>query len=93
MPNPKTGTVTTDVSKAVSEIKNGKIEYRVDKVGNIHAPIGKASFTAVQLKENVITLYEQLLRIKPTTIKGGYVKKCYRLIKYGTWRTCIRRII
>jgi len=74
MPNPKTGTVTMDVEKAVHEIKNGKIEYRVDKVGNIHAPIGRVSFTAEQLKENVQTLYNQLARIKPTTVKGTYMK-------------------
>ncbi|TNF08025.1 MAG: 50S ribosomal protein L1 [Bacillota bacterium] len=74
MPNPKTGTVTMDVAKAVSEIKNGKIEYRVDKVGNIHAPIGRVSFTEAQLKDNVKTLYDQLNRIKPTTVKGTYMK-------------------
>jgi large subunit ribosomal protein L1 len=74
MPNPKTGTVTMDVAKAVQEIKNGKIEYRTDKVGNIHAPIGRISFTAVQLKENVQTLYDQLFRIKPQTVKGTYMK-------------------
>jgi len=74
MPNPKTGTVTMDVEKAVHEIKNGKIEYRVDKVGNIHAPVGRVSFTEVQLKENVKTLYDQLARIKPTTVKGTYMK-------------------
>lgn len=74
MPNPKTGTVTLDVAKAVSEIKNGKIEYRTDKVGNIHAPIGRVSFTETQLKENVKTLYDQLSRIKPTTVKGTYMK-------------------
>jgi len=74
MPNPKTGTVTMDVEKAVREIKNGKIEYRTDKVGNIHAPIGRASFTVEQLKENVKTLFDQLMRIKPTTVKGTYMK-------------------
>ncbi len=74
MPNPKTGTVTMDVEKAVHEIKNGKIEYRVDKVGNIHAPIGRVSFAADKLKENVKTLYDQLVRIKPTTVKGTYMK-------------------
>jgi large subunit ribosomal protein L1 len=74
MPNPKTGTVTTDVTRAVHEIKNGKIEYRVDKVGNIHAPVGRLSFTNEQLKENVKTLYEQLQRIKPATVKGTYMK-------------------
>jgi len=74
MPNPKTGTVTMDVEKAVHEIKNGKIEYRTDKVGNIHAPIGRVSFTAVQLRENMKTLHDQLARIKPTTVKGTYMK-------------------
>jgi large subunit ribosomal protein L1 len=74
MPNPKTGTVTLDVAKAVKEIKNGKIEYRVDKVGNIHAPIGKVSFEAAQLKENLESLYQQLIRIKPATVKGIYIK-------------------
>jgi len=74
MPNPKTGTVTMDVGNAVKEIKNGKIEYRVDKVGNIHAPVGKVSFKNEQLIENVMTLYNQLMRIKPTTVKGTYMK-------------------
>ncbi len=74
MPNPKTGTVTMDVTKAVNEIKNGKIEYRTDKVGNIHAPIGRVSFTPEKLKENLKTLYDQLNRIKPTTVKGTYMK-------------------
>lgn len=74
MPNPKTGTVTMDVAKAVKEIKHGKIEYRTDKVGNIHAPIGRVSFTNEQLIENIKTLYEQLTRIKPTTVKGTYMK-------------------
>ncbi len=74
MPNPKTGTVTMYVAKAVAEIKNGKIEYRTDKVGNIHAPIGRVSFTAEKLRENMQTLYDQLNRIKPTTVKGTYMK-------------------
>jgi large subunit ribosomal protein L1 len=74
MPNPKTGTVTLDVARAVKEIKHGKIEYRTDKVGNIHAPIGRVSFTNEQLIENIKTLYDQLVRIKPTTVKGTYMK-------------------
>lgn len=74
MPNPKTGTVTMDVKKTVHEIKNGKIEYRVDKAGNIHAPVGRASFSEVQLKENIGVIYDQLARIKPTTVKGSYMK-------------------
>lgn len=74
MPNPKTGTVTMDVTKAVHEIKNGKVEYRTDKMGNIHVPIGRVSFTEVQLKENLKTIYDQLARIKPQTVKGVYMK-------------------
>jgi large subunit ribosomal protein L1 len=74
MPNPKTGTVTQDVAKAVNEIKKGKIEYRVDKVGNINCPIGKVSFTVEQLSENFLSLYNQLVKIKPQTIKGTYIK-------------------
>src|SRR5690554_6776912 len=74
MPNPKTGTVTLDVAKAVVEIKAGKIEYRTDKVGNIHAPIGKVSFDANKLQENLLTLYQELIRIKPATVKGTYMK-------------------
>lgn len=74
MPNPKTGTVTMDVTKAVQEIKNGKIEYRTDKVGNIHAPIGRVSFTEAQLKDNIKAIFDQLMRIKPTTVKGTYMK-------------------
>ncbi len=74
MPNPKTGTVTMDVAKAVQEIKNGKIEYRTDKVGNIHAPIGKVSFDTAKLNDNLHALYQQLVRIKPSTVKGSYVK-------------------
>ncbi len=74
MPNPKTGTVTLDIAKAVKDIKNGKIEYRTDKVGNIHAPIGRVSFTVEKLSENLHTLYDQLARIKPTTVKGTYMK-------------------
>jgi len=74
MPNPKTGTVTLDVKRAVEEIKAGKIEYRVDKVGNIHAPVGKVSFESNKLAENVLAIYEQMLRVKPSTVKGTYVK-------------------
>ncbi len=74
MPNPKTGTVTMDVTKAVKEIKNGKIEYRVDKVGNIQAPIGKVSFGSEKLADNAKTIYQVLNRLKPTTVKGVYMK-------------------
>ncbi len=74
MPNPKTGTVTFDVTKAVNEIKAGKIEYRVDKAGNIHAPIGKVSFDADKLAENLAALTEALNRAKPAAAKGVYMK-------------------
>ncbi|AKS37102.1 50S ribosomal protein L1 [Anoxybacillus gonensis] len=74
MPNPKTGTVTFDVAKAVNEIKAGKVEYRVDKAGNIHVPIGKVSFDTEKLVENFTTIYETILKVKPAAAKGTYVK-------------------
>ncbi|KYD33030.1 50S ribosomal protein L1 [Parageobacillus toebii] len=74
MPNPKTGTVTFDVAKAVQEIKAGKVEYRVDKAGNIHVPIGKVSFDNEKLAENFTTIYEAILKAKPAAAKGTYVK-------------------
>jgi large subunit ribosomal protein L1 len=75
MPNPKTGTVTPDVAKAVSEIKGGKIEFRVDRHANLHFIIGKASFTAEQLAENYASALDEVLRLKPASSKGRYVKK------------------
>ena len=74
MPNPKTGTVTMDVAKAVADVKNGKVEYRTDKVGNIALPIGKVSFGAEKLAENFKAVYDVLLKVKPSTVKGAYVK-------------------
>lgn len=74
MPNPKTGTVSFEVAKAVQEVKAGKIEYRVDKAGIIHAPIGKVSFTVEKLMENLKVLVDQLIRVKPQAAKGQYVK-------------------
>lgn len=74
MPNPKTGTVTMDVAKAIAEVKAGKIEYRVDKTGIIHAPIGKASFDLDKLVENFNTLAEIIVKAKPAAQKGQYVK-------------------
>lgn len=74
MPNPKTGTVTFDVEKAVKDIKAGKIEYRTDKAGIIHAPIGKVSFDADKLQENFETLLETLVKAKPAAAKGTYLK-------------------
>jgi large subunit ribosomal protein L1 len=75
MPNPKTGTVTTDVGKAVSDIKGGKIEFRVDRHGNLHFVIGKASFTDRALVENYAAALEEVVRLKPAAAKGRYLKK------------------
>jgi large subunit ribosomal protein L1 len=75
MPNPKTGTVTMDVAKAVDDIKGGKIEFRVDKHSNLQFPIGKASFTEAQLVENYAAALDEVLRLKPSAAKGRYVKK------------------
>ena len=74
MPNPKTGTVTVDVAKAVGEIKAGKVAYRVDKAGVVHAPIGKTSFAADKLVENANALAHSVIKAKPSTAKGKYVK-------------------
>jgi large subunit ribosomal protein L1 len=74
MPNPKTGTVTFEVEKAINEIKAGKVEYRVDKTGNVHVPIGKVSFEAEKLAENLSTIIETLLKVKPAAAKGTYMK-------------------
>ena len=77
MPNPKVGTVTMDIAKAVKEAKAGRIEYRVEKTGIIHAPIGKRSFGAAKLEENARALYRELVRVRPTAVKGTYVKSVY----------------
>lgn len=74
MPNPKTGTVTMDVAKAVQETKAGKVTYRTDKDGNVHMPIGRVSFDDAQLAENFKTVYELLLKVKPSSAKGVYMK-------------------
>jgi len=74
MPNPKAGTVTVDVTKAVEEIKAGKIEFRVDKTGNVHAPIGKVSFGASQLVENLTAFMDTIVRARPAAAKGTYIK-------------------
>ena len=74
MPNPKAGTVTMDVTKAIKEIKAGKIEYRLDKTNIIHVPVGKASFTEEQLADNFQTLMDAILKAKPSTVKGAYFK-------------------
>ena len=75
MPNPKTGTVTADVAKAVSDIKGGKIEFRVDRHANLHFIIGKASFSELQLAENYAAALEEVLRLKPASSKGRYIRK------------------
>jgi large subunit ribosomal protein L1 len=74
MPNPKTGTVTVDVAKAIKEIKAGKVEFRVDKTGIIHAPVGKVSFSSSQLIDNASALIQAVLKAKPSAAKGKYVK-------------------
>ncbi|MHB1193156.1 MAG: 50S ribosomal protein L1 [Longimicrobiales bacterium] len=74
MPTPKAGTVTLEVGRAVKEIKAGKIEFRVDKTGNVHAPIGKVSFPAEALRENLTSFMDQIVRAKPSSAKGTYVK-------------------
>ncbi|MCU1513168.1 MAG: ribosomal protein [Microbacteriaceae bacterium] len=75
MPNPKTGTVTPDVAKAVNEIKGGKIEFRVDKHSNVHFIVGKAAFTAEQLEENIKAALDEINRSKPSSAKGRYIQK------------------
>ena len=74
MPNPKAGTVTMDVTKAINDIKAGKIEYRLDKTNIVHVPVGKASFTDEQLADNFQTLIDAILKAKPSTVKGSYLK-------------------
>ena len=74
MPNPKVGTVTTDIARAVKETKAGRVEFRVEKAGIVHAPIGRASFSAEQLAENFKVLLETLVKLRPATTKGAYVR-------------------
>ena len=76
MPNPKTGTVSMDIAKAITEIKAGKIEYRVDKQGNIHLSIGRVSFDTAKLVDNLNVVVETLLKVRPASVKGQYVKNC-----------------
>ena len=77
MPNPKTGTVTMDVKKAVSDVKGGKIDFKVDKTGIVHASIGKASFDADKIRDNADELLKTILKLKPSTTKGTYVKSIF----------------
>ncbi|MCK5598164.1 50S ribosomal protein L1 [bacterium] len=77
MPNPKLGTVTKDISKAVTEFKAGKIEYKVDKLGNMHLPLGKISFDNDKIKENFIAAHKEIVKAKPATLKGVYLRSLY----------------
>ncbi|MTD41438.1 50S ribosomal protein L1 [Erwinia sp. CPCC 100877] len=83
MPNPKTGTVTMDVTKAVNEVKAGKVTYRVDKAGNIHVPIGKVSFDTEKLVENFNTINDVLVKAKPSAAKGQYIKNISVTTTFG----------
>ncbi|NVK53939.1 MAG: 50S ribosomal protein L1, partial [Flavobacteriaceae bacterium] len=77
MPNPKTGTVTMDVAKAVSDVKAGKIDFKVDKTGIVHAAIAKTSFDADKIADNANELIQTIVKLKPTTAKGTYIKSVY----------------
>ena len=74
MPNPKTGTVTVDTAKAVEDVKKGRVEYRTDSFGNVHAIVGKVSFDEAKLAENIKTFVSTIVKVKPTTVKGEYIK-------------------
>jgi large subunit ribosomal protein L1 len=76
MPNPKTGTVTEDTAKAVKEFKAGRVEYKVDKAGNVHVPVGKISFTPQQIEENTRMVVESIFKVRPSSVKGRYVLSC-----------------
>ena len=76
MPNPKTGTVTDDTAKAVKEVKAGRVEFKVDKGGNVHVPVGKASFPALQLEENARAVIEAVTKARPSSVKGVFVQTC-----------------
>jgi len=76
MPNPKTGTVTDDTAKAVREVKAGRVEFKVDKTGNVHVPVGKASFPAIQIEENARAVINAILKAKPSAVRGVYVNSC-----------------
>ena len=74
MPNPKTGTVTMDIAKAISDIKGGKIDFKVDKTGIVHASVGKVSFTSDKIKDNANELIKTIVKLKPSSAKGTYIK-------------------
>ena len=83
MPNPKTGTVGPDIAKMVSELKAGKVEYRADRDGNVNVPVGKVSFDEDKLAANVKTLINQILKVRPATVKGNYVLSCHVVTTMG----------
>lgn len=76
MPNPKTGTVTEDTAKAVREVKAGRVEYKIDKAGNIHVPVGKLSFTPVQIEENARAVMDAVAKARPNSVRGQYIRSC-----------------
>jgi len=76
MPNPKTGTVTDDTGKAVKEVKAGRVEYKIDKAGNIHVPVGKLSFTPVQIEENTRAVMDAVVKARPNSVRGQYIRSC-----------------
>jgi len=76
MPNPKTGTVTDDTAKAVKEVKAGRVEFKIDKAGNVHVPVGKASFAANQIEENARAVIDAVAKAKPNSVKGTYIHSC-----------------
>ena len=86
MPNPKTGTVTTDVGRAVGEFKGGRVEYRTDRYGNIHVPIGKVSFDRTALLENFRAVLDELQRAKPAAAKGRYIQGDHAVLHHGPGR-------
>src|SRR5437016_3684278 len=76
MPNPKTGTVTDDTARAVKEVKAGRVEFKIDKAGNVHVPVGKASFSANQIEENARAVIDAVAKAKPSSVKGTYINTC-----------------
>jgi len=76
MPNPKTGTVTDDTARAVKEVKAGRVEYKTDKAGNIHVPVGKVAFSAAQIEENARAVIDAVAKARPHSVKGAYMQSC-----------------
>ena len=89
MPNPKTGTVTFEVGKAIQEIRKGRVEYKVDKAGNVHVPVGKVSFQSQPITDNARAVFDSILKAKPSSSKGKYVEKC-NVVKHDGTRDSYR---